>query len=119
LVPETLDVPLHAVEEINEVPPEVEGIADVLEEKANTEQVTSRSWAVCNSCMFSRLGELGCVCVNVVVLNVVLSDAQDVGLNVFADIHVDMNTCWPKCFNYVRSTFCLLRLHMAGGCTHN
>jgi hypothetical protein len=90
LVPETLDVPLHAVEEINEVPPEVEGIADVLEEKANTEQVTSRSWAVCNSCMFSRLGELGCVCVNVVLLNVVLSDAQDVGLNVFADIHVDI-----------------------------
>lgn len=51
LEPESEDVPLNAVEELNEGHPEAEGIADVPEEKANPEQVTSTETHDYNSCM--------------------------------------------------------------------
>ena len=50
LEPESEDVPVHAVEEANEGHPEGEGIADVLEENANPEQVTPSETQVCNLC---------------------------------------------------------------------
>lgn len=51
LEPESEDVPLNAAEELNEGHPEVEGIADVPEENANPEQVTSSKNQGCPSCM--------------------------------------------------------------------
>lgn len=51
LEPQSEDVPLNAPEEVNEGHPEVEGIADVLEENANPEQVTSSKNHHCPSCM--------------------------------------------------------------------
>lgn len=47
--PESEDVHMHAVEEVNEGQPEVEGNADVPEDIANTEQVTSTKTLCCNS----------------------------------------------------------------------
>ena len=51
LEPESEDVPLHAVEELNEGYPEVESIADVPEENANLEQVASNETQDCPLCV--------------------------------------------------------------------